>query len=366
MEKARAETDRLFAMLAPEALYARPVEDRHRLVFYLGHIDAFEWNLLARRGDAAPSFHPTFDALFARGIDPAPGMAPSDSPRDWPKLKEIHEYNLQVRQWLDEHLESLDAALLQMAVEHRYMHAETFAYLMHGLPYSWKQGPAPPAAVRPAPVTSWRDVAGGMVLLGQRADVFGWDNEFPRHEVRLNDFRITENKVSNGDYLHFLQETNAAPPHFWCLADGEWSWRGMFGLIPLPLDWPVWVTWSQARAYADWCGKRLPSEAQWMLAAQGTGTVNFDFQQFDPVAVDQARGMTGNGWDWTRDIFAPFEGFEPHPAYPGYSADFFDGAHYVLKGASPRTAALLARPSFRNWFRPDYPHMYAGFRLVEE
>jgi formylglycine-generating enzyme required for sulfatase activity len=75
--------------------------------------------------------------------------------------------------------------------------------------------------------------------------------------------------------------------------------------------------------------------------------------------------MTGNGWEWTSDIFAPFEGFEPHPHYPGYSADFFDGGHYVLKGASPRTADLLTRPSFRNWFRPEYPHMYAGFRLVD-
>jgi formylglycine-generating enzyme required for sulfatase activity len=101
---------------------------------------------------------------------------------------------------------------------------------------------------------------------------------------------------------------------------------------------------------------------------------NFGLMRWDPVAVDagfeNANGrlpvqMTGNGWEWTRDVFGPFSGFEPHPAYPGYSADFFDGQHYVMKGASPRTAALLARPSFRNWFRPEYPYMYAGFRLVE-
>jgi formylglycine-generating enzyme required for sulfatase activity len=65
-------------------------------------------------------------------------------------------------------------------------------------------------------------------------------------------------------------------------------------------------------------------------------------------------------------VFAPFKGFEPHPFYPGYSADFFDGGHYVMKGASPRTASALTRVSFRNWFRPDYPHMYAGFRLVQD
>jgi len=75
--------------------------------------------------------------------------------------------------------------------------------------------------------------------------------------------------------------------------------------------------------------------------------------------------MIGNGWEWTRDVFAPFAGFKPHPYYPGYSQDFFDAGLYVLKGASPRTARLLTRRSFRNWFRPEYPHMYAGFRLVE-
>jgi len=75
--------------------------------------------------------------------------------------------------------------------------------------------------------------------------------------------------------------------------------------------------------------------------------------------------MVGNGWEWTRDLFAPFNGFAPHPFYPGYSADFFDDRHYVMKGASPRTAKLLTRPTFRNWFRPEYRYMYAGFRLVE-
>ena len=74
--------------------------------------------------------------------------------------------------------------------------------------------------------------------------------------------------------------------------------------------------------------------------------------------------MTGNGWEWTSTVFSPFPGFEPQPYYANYSAPFFDGAHYVLKGGSPRTAARLLRPSFRNWFRPSYPYIYATFRLV--
>jgi formylglycine-generating enzyme required for sulfatase activity len=74
--------------------------------------------------------------------------------------------------------------------------------------------------------------------------------------------------------------------------------------------------------------------------------------------------MIGNGWEWTSTPFAPFPGFERFPFYPGYSADFFDNKHYVLKGASPRTPSRFTRPTFRNWFQPLYPYIYAGFRCV--
>ena len=75
--------------------------------------------------------------------------------------------------------------------------------------------------------------------------------------------------------------------------------------------------------------------------------------------------MAGNGWEWTSTPFAPFPGFAPFPFYQNYSEPFFDGRHYVLKGASPRTAACFLRPSFRNWFRPSYPYVYATFRMVK-
>jgi formylglycine-generating enzyme required for sulfatase activity len=74
--------------------------------------------------------------------------------------------------------------------------------------------------------------------------------------------------------------------------------------------------------------------------------------------------MLGNGWEWTRTPFAPFDGFRPHPFYAGYSKDFFDGKHVVIKGGSPRTAACFLRRSFRNWFQPHYPYVYAAVRLV--
>ncbi len=162
----------------------------------------------------------------------------------------------------------------------------------------------------------------------------------------------------------------AALPHFWIERDGRYFLRAMFGEIPLPLDWPVYVTHSEAQAYAQSRGYDLPTEAQFHRAAEGTSPVNAAFEQWDPVSVtagasNGASGLIGNGWEWTSTVFAPFAGFEPFSFYPGYSADFFDSKHYVMKGASPRTAACFLRSSFRNWFRPDYPHVYAGFRLVQ-
>ena len=75
--------------------------------------------------------------------------------------------------------------------------------------------------------------------------------------------------------------------------------------------------------------------------------------------------LVGNGWEWTSDVFAPFDGFTPLPSYPEYSADFFDGRHFVMKGASPMTARGLVRPGFRNWFRPRYPYVYADVPVRE-
>jgi formylglycine-generating enzyme required for sulfatase activity len=153
----------------------------------------------------------------------------------------------------------------------------------------------------------------------------------------------------------------------------------MFELIPLPLDWPVWVTQQQAQEYASWAGKSLLTEAQFHRAAEGSpqdgaGAGNFDFRHWNPVRVtaypegDSCFGvsqMGGNGWEWTCTPFGPFDGFQRFEFYPGYSQNFFDSAHFVMKGASPRTAACFLRRSFRNWFRADYPYVYAGFRLVE-
>jgi iron(II)-dependent oxidoreductase len=389
---ARANTDALFDVVRPGSLYERPIPERHRIVFYIGHLEAFDWNLL-REPLGLDAFHPSFDRLFAFGIDPPVGQMPQDRPSDWPLMGEVRSYNQRVREMLDAELDRAPDQLVHVGIEHRLMHAETFAYMLHSLPRDAKVAPPGDAAPSgPAPAGLMLDIPAGTATLGRSAgDGFGWDNEFLEHALATPAFSISKYKVTNGEYLNFVR-SGAAPPHFWIQRKGAWHYRGMFGEIPLPLDAPVYVTQREAEAYAKWAGKSLPTEAQFHRAAFGTpeggeraypwgdeppgpGRGNFDFAAWDPAPVtafpdgDSAFGVSqllGNGWEWTSTTFAPFPGFRPFPFYPGYSANFFDGMHYVLKGGSARTAGALLRRSFRNWFRPDYPYVYAGFRLVED
>jgi formylglycine-generating enzyme required for sulfatase activity len=164
----------------------------------------------------------------------------------------------------------------------------------------------------------------------------------------------------------------------------------MFEDIPLPRAWPVYVSQAEAAAYARWQGRSLPSEAEFHRAAFGTpagGELphpwgmappaaehgNMDFASWEPVPAGTrpagasawgVHDLVGNGWEWTETEFAPFPGFAPMASYPEYSAEFFDGRHVVLKGASQATARELIRPSFRNWFRTNYPYVNAKFRTV--
>src|SRR3984885_2127589 len=130
---ARTQTDQLFELLDPAALYDRPIPERNRVVFYLGHLEAFDWNHLGRRCLDLPSFHPDFDGLFERGIDPEPGQLPSDPPKHWPSIQEVRAYNNRVREKRDARWEETPHERRQMVIGHRRMHAETFSYMLHNL-----------------------------------------------------------------------------------------------------------------------------------------------------------------------------------------------------------------------------------------
>ncbi|MFN2442294.1 MAG: SUMF1/EgtB/PvdO family nonheme iron enzyme [Thermoanaerobaculia bacterium] len=425
----RRRSRELFAMIPDSSYHERPIPLRHPIVFYDGHLPAFNVNTLAKKGHGAHGIDEELEMLFERGIDPGDtDEAALATIQAWPERGAIARYGeradaLVERFLAEEPLERDDRAAMRRGeaiwtiLEHEAMHHETLLYIFHALDPAKKTMPQrgiapPPGDGRDARTTPARvRIPAGTARLGAtREEIqFGWDNELEAVEADVPSFEIDATNVTNREFLEFvdaggygdpelwseeawrwIRAESKDHPHFWVQREGRWLWRGMRGEIDLPPDWPVWVTHAEAEAYARWSGARLPTEAEYHRAAFGTPEGrerrfpwgndqprrehgNFDLQSWDPLPVGSfpagrsawgVDDLVGNGWEWTATPFAPFEGFRPMPSYPQYSADFFDGAHYVMKGASPATPKELVRRSFRNWFRPNYLWVWAAFRTV--
>jgi ergothioneine biosynthesis protein EgtB len=420
LEAAWDRTDRLFGLLREEAWREQPIALRQPFVFYLGHLPAFAWNHLGRGLLGWSAFRPDLDRLFERGIDPV-GVDSYAARGSWPEIAAILDYRDAVRRRLAEALSdaafpAAGGAVVAMVVEHELMHHETLQYMVQELDHGLKRRPAGwpalPEAVEARAARSI-EVPGGRVTLGARrgAIPFGWDNEFPEQGVLVPPFAIDDLPVTNADLLEFVRAGGYADPHLWREGDWAWrtrrclnrphSWRGEGDRLRVrslledvaferAARWPAALSWAEASAYARWRGARLPTEAEWHRAARATPSGDerhwpwgddsprerhgsFHFQRASPLPVGSCpdgasawgvHELVGNGWEWTGSPFAPFPGFEPMPRYPLYSADFFDGAHFVLLGASWATDEALLRPSFRNWFQPHYPYVFSKFRCA--
>lgn len=413
-----------------QVYYSQPIALRHPIVFYEGHLPAFSFNTLIKSALGGPSIDPPLESLFARGIDPAEAHESSrTSERNrevWPSRADVQRFaDAADRQVIDAlaHAELdrpghpfLDRGEAVFTIlEHEALHQETLLYLWHRLPFDSKRRPHGyrPSAGGQAPSQEWIDVPAGRATLGvdRASQPFGWDNEFPSLTVKVPAFSMQRHDVTNAEFVEFVEAGGYTNTRWWSADDWRWVeqhrirqplfwegsgsdriWRGMFDAIPLPASWPVYVSHAEASAFARWRGHRLPSEAEFQRAAYGTpdGAERqhpwgadlpapahgvFDFSSWDPEPAGthpdgrSAWGfddLVGNGWEWTGSPFQPFPGFRPMASYPQYSADFFDGEHMVMKGASPATARELLRPSFRNWFRTRYPYVYATFRCVRE
>lgn len=429
-DRNRARSRQLFDLLTSDAYYSQPIALRHPIVFYEGHLPAFSFNTLVKRGLGEPGIDARLEQLFARGIDPHEAAGDASDPeqvaRQWPSPGTVREFAAECDRRVRAALAHGDIdrpghPLLDRAeaayciLEHEALHHETLCYMWHRVPLDQKRQPPGyrPHTTGAVPAQAWITVPAGEVTLGAatEAERFTWDNERAPLTVQVPAFRMQRHDVTNAAFLAFVEaggyrderwwsaadwawrvESRLDHPAFWEHEAGAWFWRGMFARLPLPLAWPVYVSHAEAMAYACWSAGRLPTEAEFHRAAFGAGDAAerrhpwgaaaptnahgvFDFASWDPQpagshpAGDSASGfadLVGNGWEWTSSLFAPFPGFTPLPSYPEYSADFFDGEHYVMAGASPVTDAAFLRPSFRNWFRPRYPFVYATFRCVQE
>ena len=421
----RQRSRQLFDIVRPEAYYSRPISLRHPIVFYEGHLPAFSVNTLVKKGLGRPGVDERLERLFARGIDPEDETSANRSQSaEWPSRDEVRRFTddcdaLVLDALANAPLEQPGHPLLHDAqavfaiLEHEAMHQETMVYMWHQLSYEHKRAPADGSVddtgTTPAPAKA--AIPSGRVTLGaRRGEIpFGWDNEFPDLVADVSAFEIGIHNVTSEQFMDFvdaggygqsewwtpaafawIRDERIEHPRFWTRRNGAWKWRGMFEETDLPPAWPVYASQAEAAAYARWKGARLPTEAEYHRAAFAEPSGNerqypwgderpdasrglFDFRSWNPVAVGRhpagqsawgVHDLMGNGWEWTSTEFAPFEGFRPMASYPEYSADFFDGQHLVMKGASPATDGALLRRSFRNWFRPNYPYVYATFRCV--
>ena len=198
--------------------------------------------------------------MFAFGIDPVDGGLPSDQPADWPSIPEVQKYVRRIRESLDERLAAISpsdsagdgfsaSTLLNVAIEHRLMHAETLAYMLHQLPLEAKippasQSQAVASRVNPAMI----EIPAGRATLGlsRASGNFGWDNEFEEHSVEVPAFAIDKYKITNREYLEFLTSEGYENEEYW--TDADWDWKTKQN-ITHPVFW--------RRMNGDWFLRRL-------------------------------------------------------------------------------------------------------------
>lgn len=350
-------------------------------------------------------------------------------PDQWPTLEETVDYRDRVRRALLDATEALGycpstdplaqgGRVFELILEHEYMHQETLMYMMQQM--------APDAKLRPRDFPRYgfgrgaaREVVrvpAGKARLGASFDEisFGWDNEFSEITVDVPGFKIDSLPVTIGEFFEFVVAGGYAEPRYWRPEDWHWKeleqkqhptawfmgaygwrYRAMFDVLSLEqvASWPVYVSLAEARAFATWRGQRLPTEAEYQRAAYygpndresafpwgdadpSPRHGNFDFAAWSPQPVGShpagasrwgVQELIGNGWELTETPFAPLPGFTPYmTTYPDYSKDFFDGKHFVVRGASWATDKQLLRPSFRNWYQAHYPYVFAKFRCVSD
>jgi ergothioneine biosynthesis protein EgtB len=247
----------------------------------------------------------------------------------------------------------------------------------------------PPSAA-PVPTMGRQEFAGGIVEIGHDGKEFSYDNERPRHQTLLQDFRLATRLVTNEEYLAFIEdggycrvdlwlsdawrtinERQWKAPLYWFEEGGDWRHFDLTGAHALRMDEPVsHLSYYEADAYARWAGKRLPTEMEWEHAAS-TLPVSGNFLDtglYVPQPAQQA-GLTqmfGDLWEWTQSAYLPYPGFKPLPGTLGEYNGKFMSDQMVLRGGCCVSAQDHVRASYRNFFRAADRWMFSGLRLAED
>jgi ergothioneine biosynthesis protein EgtB len=372
--------------------------------WHLAHITwFFETFLLTPYLKNYAVFHPQYGYLFNSYYEAVGERHPRPQRGllSRPTVEEVYRY----RDYVDEAMQQLIAersddaevqALITLGLHHEQQHQELlFTDLKHILAYNPLR-PTYHTVESSSPnnqrsnTETWLDYPGGLNTIGYDGDDFAFDNESPRHSVYLQDYYLAARLVTNGEYLEFMQAQGYETPEYWLSEgwatirsqqwhaplyweqiDGEWWVMTLAGMQPLNLDEPVChVSFFEADAFARWADKRLPTEAEWEVAAasvpaQGNLLATGNLHPMPAQGVTRPDQLYGDVWEWTQSAYSPYPGFKPVAGAIGEYNGKFMCSQMVLRGGSCVTPSDHVRPTYRNFFPPSARWQFTGIRLAQ-
>ncbi|HEX5367977.1 MAG TPA: ergothioneine biosynthesis protein EgtB [Dehalococcoidia bacterium] len=403
----RRQTEKLCEPLETEDYVIQSVSDVSPPKWHLAHTSWFFENfVLDPNLQAYQRFHPMYAYLFNSYYN----LAGKYHPRvkrgvlSRPTVSDIYNYRSHVTESVvallqranDEQVQSL-GEIMTLGINHEQQHQELLVtdikHILWCNPLEAVYRERAPDSSSPVARLGWREFDGGLHEFGFDGDGFSFDNELPRHPVFLNDFRIADRLVTNGEYLAFVQDGGYQRPELWLSdgwytlneqgweaplywenRDGDWWSFTLAGMRPIDLNEPVvHVSHYEADAYARWAGARLPNEFEWERAAAGLPLAGGNFvesERYHPRAATPGNTASmqffGDVWEWTSSAYLPYPGFTAAPGAVGEYNGKFMSSQMVLRGGSCATPENHIRPTYRNFFQPYLRWQFMGLRLAAD
>jgi ergothioneine biosynthesis protein EgtB len=412
-QRTRRQSLAIAAPLSAEDQVVQSMPDASPTKWHLAHTSWFFETFILLPGGVHSVFDPLFgflfnsyyDAIGSRHPRPERGMLTR------PSLDRVLAYRAHVDAAMETTIDAIDDtpatlgdALIELGVHHEMQHQEL---MLTDILSVLALNPLCPAYAEPAqaderpldaPPLRWHDISEGIYVIGRSGDGFAFDNEGPRHRMIVRPYRIASRLVTNGEWKQFIDDDGYRrpelwlsdgfarataegwrAPQYWCeRGPGEWVAMGLHGLRPVNDAAPVChVSYYEADAYARWAGKRLPTEAEWEIAARDVAPVGNTLGSgaLAPQPVSDApqgsndgtpQQMFGDAWEWTSSPYTPYPGFRPPAGAVGEYNGKFMCNQMVLRGGSCATPDGHVRSTYRNFFYPHQRWQFSGVRLAEE
>ena len=406
-QSVRRFSEQLCQTLEPEDYVIQTMPEMSPTKWHLAHTSWFFETFVAKPylQNYRP-LHPQYAFLFNSYYNAAGKMhaRPQRGLISRPTVKDTYTYRQHVDATMENLIQTADEAvfeviapLIVLGLNHEQQHQELMltdlkhAFWMNPLRPAFR--PEVPPVEHSIPAPGWVNFDARLSSIGYEGEGFCFDNETPRHQAFQTAFSLATQLVTNRQFLAFIEDGGYQRPELWLSLgwtavnergwnaplyweqrDGAWWMMTLAGMRPVRWDEPAChLSYFEADAYARWAGARLPTEAEWEVAA-GSEPIKGQFAEsgrFHPApaegpASDSLQQMFGEVWQWTQSAYAPYPGYQPQPGALGEYNGKFMCNQYVLRGASCATPRSHARPTYRNFFPPDARWQFMGLRLAKD